>query len=87
MKIIIFTNSNLIFISGFMIGISSGDTNTSKRDLEEIAFKENITDFCKSIVAERDSKGIEGLALYYFPPDIFPNSQIPLHIYETLKRG
>ena len=87
MSIICKSSSNVFITSESMVGQSASDTGVSRRDTEEVLFRHNINKFCRSIVEEREAKGVEELAYYYYPPDVFPNSQIPTHIFETLKKG
>ena len=51
--------------------------------LEAIVFKRNINNFCCNF--KNTTK--EQLVLYHYPPDIYPNSQLPTHLIESLKKG
>ncbi|ESO02630.1 hypothetical protein HELRODRAFT_155850 [Helobdella robusta] len=69
----------------FLIGVSINEINDSK-DLELLNFRRSIMQHCKSVIEERDSKGIEALALYHYPPNINPTLQLPAFLLDVVKR-
>ena len=72
--------------TGIAIGMPVNDFNEMK-DLEVVTFRRNIMHICKGVVEERESQGIDGQALYVYPPDIHASPKLPNHIMQNIKKG
>ena len=57
------------------------------KELEVMTFRRSIMYTCKNTVEERESKGLQGLALYIYPPDVHSTSLLPPHILQIIEKG